>query len=62
MTSDESEAEPRQRKPLQVFISVFSVSLMLNSLPAQHGSDERQIVAVAAGAQSSFHLEGHRNA
>lgn len=62
MTFDESKAEPGQKKPVQVFISVFSVSLMLNSLPAQHGSDERQIVAAAAAAQSSFHLEDHRNA
>lgn len=61
MTLDESKAEPGQRKPVQKFISVFSVSLMLYSLPAQHGSDERQIVTVAAAAQSSFHLEKHRN-
>lgn len=61
ITFDESKAEPRQRKPVQIFLSVFSVSLMLHSLPAQHGSDEHQIVTVAAAAQSSFHLEEHRN-
>lgn len=62
MTFDEPKAEPRQGKPLQIFISVFSVSLKLNSPPAQHGSDEQQVVAAAAAAQSSFHLEEHTNA
>lgn len=61
MTFDESKAEPRQRKPVQIFISVFSVSLMLYSLPAQHGSGEHQIVTVAFTAQSSFHLEEQKH-
>lgn len=61
-TFDESKAEPGQRKPVQIFGSVFSVSRMLKSPPAQHGSDEHQVVTVAAAAQFGFCLEERREA
>lgn len=57
LTIDESKTEPRQSVFVQIFISVLSVPLLLNSPPAQHSSNEHQIITVAVAAQSLFHLD-----
>ena len=59
LTINEPKAEPRQSVTVQIFISVLSVPLLLDSPPAQHSSNEHQIVAVAGAAQSLFHLDEH---
>lgn len=56
-TIDESKAGPRQHVFVQIFLSVPSVSLLLDSLPAQHGPAEHQVVTVAGTAQSLFGLD-----
>lgn len=56
-TIDESKAEPGQNVFVQIFISVLSVPLALHSPPAQHNSNEHQIITVAGAAQSLFCLD-----
>ena len=53
----ETKAEPRQGVFVQIFISLLSVPLLLSSPPAQHSSNEYQIVAAAGATQSLFRLE-----
>lgn len=57
LTADESKAGPGQNVFVQIFISVLFVPLPLNSPPAQHDSNEHQIITVAGATQSLFHLD-----
>lgn len=57
LTIDESKAEPRQGVFVQILIPVLSVPLLLKRPPAQHTSNEHQIVTVAGAAQSLFRLD-----
>lgn len=60
LTIDESKTELWENVFVQILISVLSVSLMLNSSPAQNSSNENQIITVAAATQSLFHLQEQR--
>lgn len=62
LTIDESKAEPGQNVLVQIFISVLSVPLPLNSPPAQHNSNEHQVITVAGAAQSLFCLDANERA
>lgn len=57
VTIDEAKAGPGQGVLVQKVISVLSVALLLKFPPAQDGSAEHQIVAVAWTTQSLFGLE-----
>jgi len=58
LTVDEAQAEPGQSVPVQKLVALLPVALVLKFPPAQHGSNEHQVVAGAGAAQSLFGLDG----